>query len=73
MDHEKDPARFILGHPLPKTRTFRVHVDKFFLDNFSFLGELEVSAHTDGWFESDYKAISVQVNLTGTETELGKK
>ena len=73
MDHEKDPARFILGHPCQKQGPLGFMLINFFLDNFSFLGELEVSAHTDGWFESDYKAISVQVNLTGTETELGKK
>ena len=43
------------------------------IPNLSFLGELEVT-FPGGWPESDNRAISVQLNLTGTGTgtELGK-
>ena len=53
------------------------------IPNFSHLGELEVTfpggvggwVGWGGWLESDIRAISVQLNLTGTatETELGKR
>jgi len=48
------------------------------IPNFSFPGELEVTfpgGWVDGWPESDNRAISVQLNLSGTETgtELGKQ
>ena len=39
------------------------------MPNFCFLGELEVTF--PGWLVSDNKAISVQLDLTGTGTELG--
>ena len=54
------------------------------MPNFSFLGELEVTFPggwvgcggyvVGGWLETDNRAISVQLNLTGTATgtELGK-
>ena len=45
------------------------------IPNFSFLGELEVTfpGWVGGWSETDNRAISVQLNLTGTATgtELG--
>ena len=43
--------------------------------NFSFLDEVEVMfpGWVGGWSKSDNKAISVQRNLTGTGTELGKR
>ena len=45
------------------------------IPNFSFLGELEVTfpgwvGGWGGWLETDNRAISVQLDLTGTE--LGK-
>ena len=47
------------------------------MPNFGFLGELGVTfpGRWGGWLESDYEAISVQLNLTrtGTGTELGNK
>ena len=53
------------------------------IPNFSFLGELEVTFPGGvggwvggwGWLETDNRAISVQLNLTGTATgtELGNK
>ena len=50
------------------------------IPNFSFLGELEVTFPGGvggwvGWLETDNRAISVQLDLTGTATgtELGKR
>ena len=39
------------------------------MPNFSFLGEVEVTflGWVAGWSDSDDKAISVQLDLTGTE------
>ena len=46
------------------------------IPNFSFLGELDITfpGGVGGWLETDNRAISVELNLTGTATgtELGK-
>ena len=49
------------------------------MPNKSFLSELEVTflgwvgGWVGGWPKTYKKAFSVQLNLTGTETELGKR